>query len=277
MSEEIRFQDADAASIVLRLASSEEDVRAAQNLRYKVFYEEYGAIPTEEMARERRDFDSYDDVADHLLVIDTALPSGTNQIVGTYRLIRKEGLNGSLPFYTSSEFDISPLQANGGTLLELGRSCTLPAYRTKAVLQLLWQGIADYLVTHKIDLMFGCASLFGTDPELISEELSYLHHYHLAPQHLRPNAIAEHSVDIPLQDKDALNAKRIFVGLPPLLKGYLRLGGWIGQGAVIDHQFNTIDVCIVLPTSQLTGKYVRHYEREIQKTILPAAGESASC
>jgi putative hemolysin len=261
-----------AGNITLRLAETDRDIKAAQNLRYKVFYEENGALPTEDMKREARDFDAYDEYADHLLVIDESLPEESNRIVGTYRLIRKDRLNGALPFYTSSEFDIGKLQENGGKLLELGRSCVLPEYRTKAVVQLLWQGIADYLLTHDIDLMFGCASLFGTDPNEIADELSYLHHYHLAPDRLCPKAIAEHKVDLPLRDKDSLNAKRVFASLPPLLKGYLRLGGWVGNGAVIDHQFNTIDVCIVLPMSEVSSRYDKHYRREVEKSSSAADG-----
>ena len=257
----------DPDKIQVRLTEDADEIRASQALRYKVFYEEYGAEPNDEMLREKRDIDDYDKITDHLIVLDNDLPEGPGQIVGTYRLLRREVAEKHGQFYTSDEYDIQPLLDNEPDLLELGRSCVLPPYRTRPVLQKLWQGIAHYVADHNIGLMFGCASLHGTDIDQLSEQLAYLHHYHRTEERLCPRAIDARYVDMNLHAKEDLDARAVFVSMPPLIKGYIRLGASIGDGAVIDHQFNTTDVCIVMPTAQVTAKYVKHYERVTQKLI----------
>lgn len=254
-----------AETVCVRLANSPAEIEAAQRLRYKVFYEEYGAIPDADMKESRLDIDEYDEFADHLIVVDSS--SGKDVIVGTYRLLQKEGAEKVGQFYSSSEYDISSLLNSGSTLLELGRSCVLPEYRTKLVLQMLWQGIADYITEHDIDLMFGCASLHSTDIKSISKPLSYLHHYHLAPKTLRPRAIKGRYINMNIIPQEDINARRVFSELPPLIKGYLRTGAMIGDGAVIDEQFNTTDVFIIVQTHLITDRYRKHYERKIQKTM----------
>lgn len=256
----------DPEKIQVRLAKNADEIRASQALRYKVFYEEYGATPNEEMRKEKRDIDDYDKITDHLVVLDKDLPEDS-QIIGTYRLLRRAVAEKHGQFYTSAEYDIQPLLDHEKDLLELGRSCVLPPYRSRPVLQKLWQGIAHYVADHNIGLMFGCASLHGTDIDQLSEQLAYLHHYHRAEDHLCPKAIESRYVDMNLHAKEDLDAKAVFVSLPPLIKGYIRLGASIGDGAVIDLQFNTTDVCIVMPTAQVTAKYVKHYERVTQKVI----------
>lgn len=257
--------------IQVRLSQNDDEIAASQALRYKVFYEEYGAIPDEEMRQKKRDIDSFDDITDHLIVIDNDLPEGPEQIVGTYRLLRRKVAEKHGQFYTSDEYDIQSLLNHEQNLLELGRSCVLANYRTRAILQKLWEGIAHYVTDHDIALMFGCASLHGTNIDELSEQLSYLHHYHLAPDNLRPKAIESRYQNMNLHAKEDLNVKKVFMTLPPLIKGYLRLGAHIGDGAVIDKQFNTTDVCIVLPSVQVREKYVKHYERKTNKVI--PAGE----
>ncbi len=256
----------DPTRIEVRLIKNDDEIKASQALRYKVFYEEYGAQPNEEMQREKRDIDEYDAITDHLVVLDNDLPEGT-QIVGTYRLLRREVAEKHGKFYTSDEYDIQPLLDNEENLLELGRSCVLPPYRSRPILQKLWQGIASYVADHNINLMFGCASLHGTDLSLLSEQLAYLHHYHQTPVPLCPRAIEERYVDMNMHEKESLDVKSVFISMPPLIKGYLRLGASIGDGAVIDHQFNTTDVCIVMPTENVTKRYLKHYERVMQKEM----------
>lgn len=250
-----------ASRLEVRLAASEEEIAAAQALRYRVFYEEMGARPTPAMAARRRDFDDFDAICDHLLVIDPARGSGGAAVVGTYRLIRREVGESFGRFYTAGEYDITKLQANCGRFMELGRSCIDVAYRTGTTMQLMWAGIAKYVGQHGIDMMFGCASLPGTDPAGLAVQLSYLYHYHLAPAEICPRALPALYVDMRLADKDSLNPRRALASLPPLLKGYLRLGGFVGDGAVIDHQFNTTDVCVMVKTELVTAKYMKHYDR----------------
>lgn len=252
-------------NVKVRLARSEDEMRAAQHLRYKVFYEEYGAIPDDAMRTQRRDFDRYDDVTDHLIVIDESIADPAQRIVGTYRLLRRDVAEKFGAFYTSSEYDIAPILDNTTTPLELGRSCVLAEYRTRPVLQLLWQGITDYMHNHNIELMFGCASLHGTDVAALAVPLSYLYHYHLTPGDLRPRALESRYVDMNILPKDDINPKTAFIALPPLIKGYLRLGATIGDGAVVDEQFNTVDVCIVLRMSDLASRYRDFYERKLNR------------
>ena len=255
-------------TLEVRLAETAAEVKAAQALRYKVFYEEMTACPTAEMAAVRRDFDLYDEVCDHLLVIDHALGQGPAGVVGTYRLIRRHAAAQAGSFYSSDEYDISRVEEYTGEVLELGRSCVDAAYRSRQAMQLLWRGIAAYAFQYDIQLMFGCASLPGTDPAKLALPLSYLYYHHLAPPALRPVALPHRYVDMRMLDQHDVDARRAVAELPPLIKGYLRLGGFIGDGAVVDHQFNTTDVAIVVKSDLITEKYMRHYERRTTQVLL---------
>lgn len=250
-----------SGALEVRLAETDSEVEAAQRLRYRVFYEEMTAVPSPAMREARRDFDRFDEVCDHLLVIDRSLidEDGQPAVVGTYRMTRDVDAARVGGFYTSTEFDIAPMLAGiapGSRLLELGRSCVLKAYRSKpATMQLLWRGLMVYVARFSIDLMFGCASFSGTDPKALALPLSYLHHYHPMPDAIRVRAIASQYVDMNLMPKDAIDPKEALRALPPLLKGYLRAGVCIGDGAVIDRQFGTTDVFIYCPVSTIDPRY----------------------
>jgi putative hemolysin len=251
-----------SGSLEVRLATGEEDILAAKQLRYRVFYEEMGAIPSAAAHASGLDEDSFDDVADHLLVLDHNLGNGPEAVVGTYRLIRRSAAETAGGFYTADEFDISRLEAQPGEILELGRSCTASGYRTRPTMQLLWKGIAAYVFQNDISLMFGCASLPGNDAEALRTQLAYLHHQHLAPERIRATALPERYVEMDRMAAEEIDLRRTAATLPPLIKGYLRLGGFVGHGAVIDHQFNTTDVCVIVETNSVSDKYYKHYERE---------------
>jgi len=256
------FEELRASNLGLRLASTAEELDAVQALRYRVFYEEMGARADAATLAARRDADAFDAVADHLLVVDHDLGEGPDSVVGTYRLIRRQAAARIGRFYSADEYDIGVLLDRDEELLELGRSCVAAPYRTRGTLQLLWRGIAAYVFRHRIDLMFGCASLHGTDLDALAPQLSYLHH-HLAPAEIRPRALPHRSVPMARLDPAALDARAVLNDLPPLVKGYLRLGGFVGDGAVLDQQFNTTDVCVVVKTDLVTDKYFRHYERRV--------------
>ena len=245
----------------LRLAQTEADIDAAQALRYRVFYQEMAAKPSPEMARRERDFDPFDEVCDHLLVIDNTIGNSADGVIATYRLLRGSVAKSFGRFYTAGEYDITNLFGLPGEMLELGRSCVEAGSRDRPTMQLLWRGIAAYVYHHDISLMFGCASLHGTDPRALAVPLSYLYHFHLAPPALRTRALPELYVDMNFLPPDEIDPKSALVNLPPLVKGYLRLGGFVGEGAVVDEQFNTTDVCVVVKTDLVTEKYSRHYRR----------------
>jgi putative hemolysin len=248
---------ASAGSLDVRIAETEQEIDAAQRLRYRVFYEEMCAIPTPQMRGQRRDFDRYDEFCDHLLVVDRDVrdAKGEATVVGTYRLLRGEvaALHGG--YYSASEYDLAPMvDANrpGTRFLELGRSCVLKPYRPRQVtMQLLWRGIILYLHRHAIDVMFGCGSLPGTDPNALALPLSYLHHFHRAPEGQRLRARPELYIEMNRMTRESIDTGEALRSLPPLIKGYVRIGSYIGDGAVIDRQFGTTDVLIYFPVSRL--------------------------
>ncbi len=264
---ECDFAEIRAGSLGVRLAAGPDEVDAAQALRFRVFCGEMGARLEPAMVAAERDRDAFDAVADHLLIVDHALGSGPDAVIGTYRLIRQDAANRVGRFYSADEYDIAPILAFPGRILELGRSCIHADYRGRAAMQLLWRGIAAYVFQHRIDIMFGCASLPGTDPDALATELSYLYHHHLAPPALRPRAVAGRFVDMCRVAQGPIDPRRVLVQLPPLIKGYLRLGGFVGDGAVIDHSFNTTDVAVVVKTDLVTDKYYRHYERQLREAV----------
>jgi putative hemolysin len=270
----------------VRLAQSPAEVRLAQHLRYHVFYEEMTAIAGADALRTRRDHDGFDAICDHLLVVDREkhgdqgfavrrhraifgvettplrpLFGCKSPIVGTYRLLRQEIAEHHDGFYSAGEYDIAPLidRHPGLRFLELGRSCVLKPYRNKRTVELLWHGIWSYVLMHGIDVMFGCASLDGTNTDRLAPALSFLHHKARAPEPWRVGAVSHRYVEMNRMAADAIDERAVLRDLPPLIKGYLRLGGFVADGAVIDRQFGTTDVLIVLPVTNINRRYVGHY------------------
>ncbi len=246
----------------LRLAQTRSDIRAAQALRFRVFHNEMGAAMRGRGLWLRRDIDRFDRYCDHLLVIDRSAPGRWLKVVGTYRLMRGEVALAHRGFYTASEFDLGKLMRQAPGILELGRSCVEPPYRSRGVMQLLWKGIADYLMHYDLKLMLGCASFPGTDPDAVAHALSFLHREHLMPQAERPCALPHRYVEMDRVPGGDLDPDLVRRQMPPLVKGYLRLGGRVGDGAVVDKAFNTIDVCLVLPVEAVKARYVKHYIRD---------------
>ena len=256
---------AEGGSLEVRMAETEAEVEAAQRLRYRVFYEEMAAIPTPQMRELKRDFDKYDPFCDHMLVIDRSLHDEDGQplVVGTYRMIREAYLDKIGGFYTAGEFDISPMLAawpRETRYLELGRSCIAAEYRGRVTtMQLLWRGLMTYVARFSSEMMFGCASFEGTDPASLALPLSYLHHNYAMPQHLRVRARPELYVEMNLMPKEAIDVKEALRALPTIIKGYLRAGCRIGEGAVIDPQFGTTDVFIYLPVRDMDPRYMGRF------------------
>jgi putative hemolysin len=257
-------------ALEMQLAQTKQDVKRAQKLRYRVFYENGTAIADATTMLARRDKDAFDRICDHLLVVDHAARptlSGRQPVVGTTRLLRQEVADGNHGFYTEGEFDISGIIERHPELrfLELGRSCVLPRYRNKRTLELLWQGIWSYVRYHRVDVMIGCASFDGIDPERLALPLSFLHHYAAAPDAWRARANASRYVDMNRMTKEAVDPRAALRQLPPLIKGYLRVGAYTGDGAVIDYQFGTIDVLIVMPVAEIKTRYIQHFGADVSQ------------
>jgi putative hemolysin len=255
-----------AGALEVRLARSAKEVRLAQKLRFSVFYEEMSARPDLAAILSRRDRDAYDGICDHLLVLDHGPTQGgarpgPPRVVGTYRLLREEVARRQGGFYSASEFDIGALMAArpGRRFLELGRSCVLPAYRNRKTVELLWHGIWTYVLHHRVDVMIGCASLAGTDPSRLALPLSFLCHHAGAPADFTARALPGRYVSMDRIAREAVDVKAALQMLPPLLKGYLRLGATFGDGAVIDQQFGTTDVLVILPVERISGRYVGYF------------------
>ncbi len=239
----------------LRLARTGDDLKAAQRLRYRVFVEELGGDGPLVDHEARLELDEFDAHCDHLLLIDLDRdPAALDHVIGVYRLLRSEGAERIGRFYTTREYDLAPLVGSGRNLLELGRSCVDADYRGGKAMYYLWGGLADYVAEHRIEILFGVASFHGTDIAGLAEPLSLLHHRHLAPKSMRVCANPEHFQTMNLMQEDRIDRPRALRATPALIKAYLRLGGFVGEGAYVDHAFNTTDVCLILDTATMTGR-----------------------
>lgn len=253
----------DASRYALRLAETEADRRGAERLRYRVFVEEMGASATAEQHAARREWDAFDAAFDHLLLIDLASesPDPLDSVVGVYRLMTDATARAGGGFYSASEFDLGPILTAGRPCLELGRSCIASAHRGGAGLHLLWNGLARYVLERRIEILFGVASFPGTDPAPVAEALSHLNLAHAAPPDLRVRVRDGLGLELPRIPPEEIDPVRAMRAVPPLIKAYLRLGGFIGEGAFLDRPFNTIDVCVVMDTVRMTERYRQFYER----------------
>ncbi|WP_109464591.1 GNAT family N-acetyltransferase [Albibacillus kandeliae] len=239
----------------VRIAETEAELRAAQALRYDVFVLELGGGGAEVDHEAGLERDAFDPFVDHMLLEDTA----TGKVVGVYRLLRESQAEAAGRFYSESEYDLTLLKASGRRLLELGRSCLHRDYRGGTAMFHLWNGLAEYVLEHDIEILFGTASFHGTDVSALAEPLAMLYHNHLAPPDLRVRALEGHYQRMDLVSADALDRRRAMVQVPALIKAYLRLGGVIGDGAYVDHAFNTTDICLVLDTAAMNARQRKLY------------------
>lgn len=253
---------AKAPDFEIRLAVDAADLKAAQRLRYQVFVEELGGDGALVDHTARLECDKYDPYYDHILLIDRAQPG--HPVVGVYRVFRGNmvGPNGKTgQFYTEGEYDLTQLKNSGKRLLELGRSCVRADYRGGMAMTRLWNGLAAYVGEHDIEVLFGVASFHGTDVEALKQPLSYLHYNHLAPEGLRVRAAAPHFQTMKLLPEDQVDTRLAARAVPPLIKAYLRLGGFVGDGVFIDRAFNTTDVCLVMNIAGMSERHRALYFR----------------
>ncbi|WP_172295414.1 GNAT family N-acetyltransferase [Pseudoruegeria sp. HB172150] len=242
-----------APEFEVRLAAGPDDLRAAQRLRYEVFVKELGGsgpLVDHAAGLERDELDPH---FDHLMLFDRARKG--EQVVGVYRLLRYDQAAQLGRYYSETEYDLTPLLFSGRRLLELGRSCLHRDYRGGTAMYELWSGLADYVLKHGIEVLFGVASFHGTDTRSLAAPLSLLHHRHLASPELRVRARADHYQDMNLLPEHEIDRVAAMRAVPALIKAYLRLGGFVGEGAWIDHAFNTTDICLVMDTTRMSDKH----------------------
>ncbi|WOI56993.1 GNAT family N-acetyltransferase [Palleronia sp. LCG004] len=245
----------------LSMAKDPDDLAEAQRLRYAVFVEELGGDGPLVDHLERREVDAYDAAADHLILRDLDRDPG-DTVIGVYRMLTDDRAAAAGGFYSEREYDLEPLRRTGRPLLELGRSCLHQNYRGGGAMFELWSGLVEYVLENKVEIMFGTASFHGTNLDALSRPLSALHRYSLAPQELRVKARPPFGVPMdrdPEMHVDRLAAMR---EVPALIKAYLRLGGYVGEGAYVDHAFNTTDVCLVMDTARLNARQSAIYTRD---------------
>lgn len=258
----------DTNQLQLRLARDPADLAAAQRLRFNVFVEELGAKCKGPSCAERLEQDEFDAICDHLVLVDPARDAAAlDHVVGVYRLLPGERAAEFGRFYCDGEYDLALLRATGRRLVEVGRSCVHADYRGSAALYMLWNGLAEYVLANGIEVMFGVASFHGTDAEALAEPLSWLHHHHLAPPALRARALPAHFQRMDLLPAEALTRGRAMAQMPSLIKAYLRAGGFVGEGAFIDIDFNTTDVLLMMDTAAMNQRHHSFYSRRREARV----------
>lgn len=242
-------QEARRPRLVFQYGRSEADVRAAQKLRWRVFAEEMGArLVSPEPGLDQ---DRFDALCDHLLVRDTR----TNEVVGTYRIVNAAQAERAGGFYSDSEFDLSRLAHLRGQIMEVGRACVHPDYRSGAVIAALWSGLADYIQSHGVQYLMGCASVSMVDGGHSAASIyRQLRAAHAAPAEWR---VFPHC-PLPLEKLD----DGVVAEVPALIKAYLRVGAYVCGDPAWDPDFNTADCLLLLPTSQMDHRYSRHFLKQ---------------
>jgi L-ornithine Nalpha-acyltransferase len=256
-----------------RLAITKKDVRRAQKLRYRAFFEAGGATPDPTARITRRDVCPFDGVSDHLIVVDGTLRhrDGSPRFVGVYRLLRQDVAERNFGFYSALEFDVDSLLARrpATRFLEVGRACIAPTHRGRRVLELLWRGLWAYARHHKVDAMIGCASLPGADPALHARAIRALAaaggdpSWRITPRRHCAGPLGDGSPAPPLDPRALIRV------LPPLVKGYWRLGAIFSPVPAVDPAFNTTDVFVVMPLSDIEPRYLQYFG--VQQATSPLA------
>jgi putative hemolysin len=234
------------------IARTAGDVLAAQRLRYEVFIAELGGDGPGVDHDTRIETDQFDTHADHILLLDENRPDG-DQVVGVYRVMTTQMAASAGQFYCEDEYNLVPLRSSGKRLLELGRSCLHADYRGGAGMLHLWSALADYVVDHRIDVLFGAASFHGTDAGALAAPLSLLHHRHLAQPPICAKAKGPTAMSMNMMPEDEIDRVAAVRALPALIKAYLRLGGTVGDGAFVDNAFNTVDILLILENDAISA------------------------
>ncbi|MEE9427058.1 MAG: GNAT family N-acyltransferase [Paracoccaceae bacterium] len=251
------------AYLQVRLANGPQDRCAAERLRYQVFVSELGgdgSLVDHKSGLERDRFDAF---VDHLILVDIRRdPKEMNHVVGVYRLLNQAGASQAGQFYSETEYDLSVLRQSNRPLLELGRSCIHPDYRGGMALFILWNGLAKYIAENRIEILFGVASFHGIDPKIYRPHFAYLYQKHLTPENLYVKVRSDNPLKMNTNTPVKFDILAVMRTMPSLVKAYIRAGGYVGDGAFIDQQFNTTDICLVMDTKRLSARHSALYSIE---------------
>jgi len=238
----------------IKLAQTEEDRKQAYRLRYDIFLKELegkaGILPEEGV-----ETDIYDEFCDHLIVINNERKSA----VGTYRLLSGYKVNPKIGFYAEKIFEIGKIKNLGKNILELGRSCVHKDYREGLIINLLWNGIAEYIKENNIRYLFGSVRLYTTDPVEISDIFSLIKEKYYSVQDLRVAPLKESIVEGITEALAPFDSKKIFLKLPALVKGYLRLGMKVCGPPAWDRHLESVVLFVALDINEMTPSYRKHY------------------
>jgi putative hemolysin len=240
----------------VRLAQNQLEIERALALRYDVFNLEMGeGLP--QSSATRKDRDEYDLYCNHLIVIDK---SNQEKIVGTYRILTRKMAKEGIGFYSENQFDITSIYNLPDEIAEVGRSCVHPDYRDGSVISLLWQGLAEFMIKHDVRYLMGCGSIHSTDSDVASQSFAFLKEKDaIAPEEFRvypnpdfilPGFVSDFKID---------DLKAVTKNIPPLLKGYIRIGAKICGIPALDSVFGTTDVFILFDRKEITERYAKHY------------------
>jgi putative hemolysin len=237
---------ATSGKLVLSMASTPEELREVQRLRYKVFIETMGLSALQ--SADGLDSDEFDEHCDHLIVRE----AGTLMVVGTYRLLSASRAHKLGRLYSEGEFDLGRLNNIRGRVVEAGRACIHPDYRGGSVILLLWSGLAEYMRRENAEFLVGCASISladgGHNAVAVYQQLAAKH---IAPMEYR---VTPH-LPFPFSKLEAAQKPQV----PPLLKGYMRSGAWICGEPAWDPDFESADLFLLMPLANLDSRYARHY------------------
>lgn len=237
------------SKLAVSMARTGAEVEEAQRVRFQVFAEEMGAkLPS---ANEGLDRDRFDKYCEHLLVRNLQ----NNKVVGTYRILSPEQALRAGSYYSETEFDLSNLATLRDRIVEVGRSCVHQDHRDGATITQLWSGLADYIAKHDHEYLIGCASISMADGgHYAASVYNKIHKLHAAPAEYRVNPLNRLPLEKLNQDMEVI--------IPPLIKGYLRLGAYICGEPAWDADFNCADVFIMLPVERLSARYAKHFMKQ---------------
>lgn len=261
----------DLKNLKVKLATTKDEILACERLRYKVFILEDGVVPSAKQKEEEREYDDADKNADFIMIKDTSLPEGYNAVGFTRVFMRKHAkLNGG--FLTANQYDLTNIENYDGEILEVGRTCVDKEYRSSMTMKKIWQGLSRYVIDNDIKVFFGVASFIGIDPKEFAETLSYFYHYHQAPKELYCPAIEKfetvsdtgtiqkgYAAKMDYIPKEELNVRELFKKIPPVIKGYVRVGMLTSDKASVDEGFNSTDILIIVKIDDANRAYFDHF------------------